>query len=292
MATMDELRGTRFTRRRFVQSLATLGAGWMARAHAETAAGLLEISVDGDRWGATSPGNIAAVLLSAGKPIWQHCPHTQLDPIRVYRRSDVPMTDSLRDGKGRISIGLASQDTRWSQFSFQFGHEFCHALAQHSGIGKRGWHNLRHANMWFEESLCETGSLFTLRRLAESWRADPPFAGWRGYAPAFAQYAAARLALPQHRLPANIAFPAWFRDSESALRGNPVLRDKNTIIASQLLPVLEAEPSSWEALCYLNLGSRDAKKPFTKHIVEWEQNVPGELRGFVAQVGAVFGVAG
>lgn len=201
------------------------------------------------------------------------------------------MTDSLRDKKGRISIGLASQDTRWSQFAFQFGHEFCHALAQHSGTGKRGWHNLRHANMWFEESLCETGSLFTLRRMTESWTGNPPFPGWRGYAPAFAQYAAARLALPQHRLLANIQFPVWFRENEAALRGNPVLRDKDTIIASQLLPLFEAEPAGWEALCYVNLGTRDAKKPFTKHLGEWQQNAPAELRPFVAKIAAVFGIA-
>jgi hypothetical protein len=30
---------------------------------------------------------------------------------------------------GRIAIGLAAQDTHLTQYSFQFAHEFCHALA-------------------------------------------------------------------------------------------------------------------------------------------------------------------
>jgi hypothetical protein len=101
-------------------------------------------------------------------------------------------------------------------------------------------------------------------------------------------YAAARLALPQHRLPSGVPFAAWFRQNEPALRASAILREKNTIIASQLLPVLEANPAGWEALCFLNLGSRDPKKPFTRHLAEWGQNVPPDLRPFVSRIGAVF----
>ena len=46
---------------------------------------------------------------------------------------------SGRGPDGRIGIGLAVVNARWAQFAFQFGHEFCHALAQHSSIGMRGW---------------------------------------------------------------------------------------------------------------------------------------------------------
>jgi hypothetical protein len=279
---------TPFSRRHFIRALAALGMGWTTRTRAQLPVASLQISVDRDTWGIASPADITAVVQSAGEQIWVHCVHSQLDPIRVYHRKDYPVTDILRDWKGRISIGLASQDTRWAQFAFQFGHEFCHALAQHSAIGKRGWHNLRHANMWFEESLCETGSLFALRRMAENWKTAPPYPQWRGYAPAFSMYAAARLGLPQHRLPASVLFPAWFHDNEPSLRASATLREKNTIIASQMLPVLEATPSGWEALCYLNLGSRDAKKPFARHLTEWSQNAPLELRPFVSRIAAVF----
>ena len=282
---------TPLTRRHFIRAMAALGAGWTTRVGAQVPAPLPQISVDRDAWGMASPGDITAIVQSAGEQIWEHCGGVQLDPIRVYHRRDFPVTDILRDWRGRISIGLASQDTRWAQFAFQFGHEFCHALTQHSGIGKRGWHNLRHANMWFEESLCETGSLFALRRMAENWRTAPPFPQWRNYAPAFSMYASARLALPQHRLPMGVPFSTWFHQNEPALRECATLREKNTIIASQMLPVLEATPSGWAALCFLNLGSRDAKKPFIRHLTEWEQNAPSELRPFVSRIAAVFALS-
>jgi len=296
-----------FTRRHFIRATAALGMGWATRTRARTpdAAAVpaapavpalpppppLQITVDRYDWGTASPNDIKALVQSAGDQIWQHCPRSQLDLIKVYHRRDYPVTDILRDWKGRISIGLASKDTRWSQFAFQFGHEFCHALTQHSSIGKHGWHNLAHSNMWFEESLCETGSLFALRRLSEAWRTAPPFPQWRGYAPAFSLYAAARLALPEHRLPLGVPFVLWFRQNEPALRASAVLREKNTIIASQMLPVFEATPSGWEALCYLNLGSRDLKKPFARHLTEWAQNVPADLRPFVSRIATVFGLS-
>jgi hypothetical protein len=282
---------TRFTRRHFIRSMAALGMGWTTRTHAQVAMPPLQITVDRDAWGFASPVDITAVVQSAGEQIWQHCDGAQLDPIRVYHRKDYPVTDILRDWKGHISIGLASQDTRWAQFAFQFGHEFCHALTQHSAIGKRGWHNLRHANMWFEESICETGSLFALRRMAEAWRSTPPFPQWRGYAPAFSMYAAARLGLPQHRLPFGVPFATWFHQNEPALRASPTLREKNTIIASQMLPLFEETPSGWEALCYLNLGSRDAKKPLARHLTEWGQHVPPELHPFVSRIATVFALS-
>jgi hypothetical protein len=284
---------TPFTRRHFIRAIAALGAGSAARMRAQVPApplspAPLQLTVDRYDWGLASLGDITAVVRSAGDQIWQHCSRSQLDLIRVYHRRDFPVTDILRDWKNRISIGLASKDTRWSQFAFQFGHEFCHALTQHSGIGKHGWHNLQHANMWFEESLCETGSLFALRRMSEAWRTAPPLPQWRGYAPAFSMYAGARLALPQHRLPPGVPFPVWFHQNEPALRACPTLREKNTIIASQMLPILEENPSGWDALPFLNLGARDFKKPFTRHLTEWEQIVPADLRPFVSKIAAVF----
>jgi hypothetical protein len=282
---------TLYTRRHFIRSMAALGMGWTMRARAQAPMAPLQITVDRDAWGTASPADITAVVRSAGEQIWEHCGRSQLDQIRIYHRRDFPITNILRDWRGRICVGLASQDTRWAQFAFQFGHEFCHTLAQHSGVGKHGWHNLRHANMWFEESLCETGSLFALRRMSENWMTAPPYPQWRGYAPAFSMYAANRLALPQHRLPAGIPFPAWFHQNEPALRASPTLREKNTIIASQMLPILEATPSGWEALCYLNLGSRDFKKPFARHLTEWGQNVPSDLHPFVSRIAAVFALS-
>ena len=49
----------------------------------------------------------------------------------------------------------------WSQLAYQFCHELCHYLIPHEVI-----HSLR----WFEESICESASLFFMYRLASYWK--------------------------------------------------------------------------------------------------------------------------
>ena len=191
-------------------------------------------------------------------------------------------------GGGRVRIGLHSDDGHWAQMAFQFGHEFCHALAQHSAVALRGWHPPRHANLWFEESLCEASSLFVLRRLAATWQEHPPYENWRSYAPAMAKYAADRLALPEHQLPANTTFQEWFRQNESSMRANAALREKNVLVARQMLPIFEAEPTGWDAVCYLNLGAHLQGKSLAQHLTEWQTNSLTAVRPFVAKISGLF----
>lgn len=279
------------TRRRFLTSLAAASLAAPPTTRAASDSATLQILVDDGGWGQASPKDIHAVLLSTANEVWQHCPGQGLKPIRVYRRGDHPQTDFIPDWRGRIRIGLNSSDGHWAQMAFQFGHEFCHALAQHSEVGKHGWHPVRHANLWFEESLCECSSLFVLRRLAVTWQQNPPYEIWRAYAPAMAAYASDRLAKPEHQLPTDTTFPAWFRQNEPALRADANLREKNVIIARQLLPLFESDPAGWPAVCYLNLGAHQQGKPLTQHFAEWQTNSPAELRPFLTRLTALFGIA-
>jgi len=98
------------------------------------------------------------VLQSAAFGVWRYCPHIQLDGIEVYYRADHPQTDFKRMPTGRIGIALSVRDTHWAQYGFQFAHEFCHALAHYCN-NQRLVRYPRHANLWLEESLCETASL-------------------------------------------------------------------------------------------------------------------------------------
>ena len=85
-------------------------------------------------------------------------------------------------------------------------------------------------------------------------------------------------------------FVRWFRQNESAMRRNATLRERNTAVALQLLPLLEAEPRAWEAVTFLNLGTRDRKQPLDAFLAEWRENCPPPLRPFVTRVAQVFGV--
>ena len=250
----------------------------------------LDIHVQPDGFGKASPADITSVLQSAASEIWRHCHRTQLDGIDVYHRADHPQIDFKRTPNGRISIGLSSRDTYWAQYSFQFAHEFCHALANFSNRPHRSVRYPSTANLWLEESLCETASLFVLRAMNRSWRTAPSYPAWRYYAPSFNDYVERRLALPEHHLPAGTPFIVWFRENQETLRQNSALRDRNTIIAVQLLPLFEAEPLGWEALAFLNLGSSDKNQSLAHHLAEWRSLCSTDLRPFVVRIATVFAV--
>jgi hypothetical protein len=249
-----------------------------------------DIHVQPGGFGRASPSDINAVLQSAAGELWRHCPHTQLAGIDVYHRADHPQIDLKRLPGGRIAIGLAAQDTYWAQYSFQFAHEFCHALANYRNSPQQLVGYPPHANLWLEESLCETASLFTLRAMSRSWQTAPPYPAWRGYAAWLNSYAEQRLAPSQNHLPAGTLFTVWFRENQTALRQNATRRDRNTIIASQLLPIFETEPRGWETLAFLNIASANPKQSLAQHLAQWRSQCPIELRPFITRLAALFAV--
>jgi hypothetical protein len=248
----------------------------------------LDIQVPENAFGTVSSRDITALLRSAAEEILRSCPQAQLPGIDVYHRTDHPQTDFKRARNGRITIGLTAQDTHWAQFAFQFGHEFCHALANDSDNRQRSERYPPRANFWLEESLCETASLFTLRAMSRSWQTAPPYPSWRNYAPWLNAYAAERIALPEHRLPKGKSFSVWFKEKESALRRNAMTREWNTVIAIRLLPLFEAEPRGWEAVTFLNDGVNEANNSLAEHFAEWRTQCPANLGPFVSRLEAVF----
>ena len=165
----------------------------------------LDIRVQANAFGSASPADIEAVLRSAGAELLRYCPHTQLGGIDVYYRPDHPEIDSKRTPGGRIAMVLSARGAHWAQYSFQFAHEFCHALANYANSSRQTIPDTSNANLWFEESLCETASLFCLRAMSRAWQVSPPYPAFRAYAPWLADYAQQRLALPEHRLPTGFA---------------------------------------------------------------------------------------
>jgi Autotransporter beta-domain len=250
----------------------------------------LDIRVQANAFGSASPGDIEAVLRSAGAELLRYCPHTQLAGIDVYYRPDHPEINSKRTPGGRIAMVLSARNTHWAQYSFQFAHEFCHALANYTNSSRQTIPNTSNANLWLEESLCETASLFCLRAMSRTWQVSPPYPAFRAYAPWLADYAQQRLALPEHRLPAGTSFANWFLRHQPALRTDANQRDWNAIIAAQLLPIFEAEPAGWETVTFLNRGSSNEQESLTEHFAQWRANCPDHLRPFVSKLATVFGV--
>ena len=252
----------------------------------------LPLRVNLEGFGGTNESDLKAVLRSAADEIWQHCPNTRFEAagFEIYHREKTPITQHERSRAGGIVVGLAAEGYMWSRYAYQFAHEFCHALISHSNDWRRLWRKTEHANQWLDEAFCETASLFSLRAMARTWQTHPPYRNWKSYAPSLASYAQTRMDDPKHRLPAATSFADWFAAELPGLRKAWSQREKNTLIAQQLLPLFEAQPQGWESLTALKLGSRDVDKSPAKQLTEWHANAPAEQRAFVERITAVFGV--
>jgi hypothetical protein len=249
----------------------------------------LDIRVQANVFGKASVADITAALRSAGEELFRYCSRTQLDGIDVYFRADHPQIDLHRTRAGRIAIGLSARDARWAQYSFQFAHEFCHALANFANHSQSVVSKVPNPNLWLEESLCETASLFVLRAMSRTWATHPPYPAWQVYAPWLNDYVEQRLALPENRF--SVSFSAWFRDNQTALRRDADRRAGNIIIATHLLPFFEADPAGWEAVTFLNRKPSDPTESLSKRFAEWRANCPGRLHAFVTKLAAVFGIS-
>ncbi|MDB6169260.1 MAG: hypothetical protein JWM88_2124 [Verrucomicrobia bacterium] len=189
-----------------------------------------------------------------------------------------------------MAIGLTTTGNHWSQFAYQFAHEFCHALAGHTNDFTQLWTRGRKANLWLEESFCETASLFSMRAMAERWKTAPPYRNWKAYADELAKYARDRSEAAAITLPSGAPFLDWFRQNEASMREKATLREKNNVVAGQLLPLFEAQPTGWEAITFLNLGRRDPEESLATRFAEWSAAAPATQLAFIGKVAAVFGL--
>lgn len=223
--------------------------------------------------------DIDKVLRSSCGTLWCYFPGRKLEPIEVEPQGG-PITLFQRGPNGEIRVKLATGGTLWSQYGFQFAHEFGHIIC--------GYKADEHKNKWFEESICELASLFALRRMSEVWAKDPPYPNWKSYAPSLKQYAEERIT--KAKLPDGTTLAKWYEDNAPVLASNAVDRDRNTTVASTLLPIFEAAPEKWEAVTWLNTEKLTKLHTFPDYLEAWRKNCPEKHREFVTQIAKQFGV--
>jgi len=240
----------------------------------------LNLRVDKDNWKGDDPADVEAVLRSAARELLPHFPGIELEPLRVSGIGG-PITLFAREPDGSIRIKLNTGGRLWSQCAFQFAHELTHVLCRYRPA--------RHPNKWLEESLCETASLFVLRRMGESWKTSPPYPTWKSYAPSLTEYAQKRLT--DHALPARESFVARYTENKPALLKSAVDRPRNTTIATVLLPLFEKSPQHWAAIYYLNEGKIDPDELFPACLQRWHDHTPKDHRLFIRELAAQFGIA-
>lgn len=210
----------------------------------------LDIRVETGGWGNVDPRQIQVVLYSVADELASQLPARLAAPIVVTHSDGPPVSLYKRGPGGEYRVALHASGTYWHLYVYEFAHEYCHILSnydEHVGA------NIVRYNQWFEESLCETASLYTLEHLASTWEHSPPTPEWSAHADKLRRFFELLVAEGHRKLPPQTTLAAWLRDNEDQLRHDPYQRQKNDLIAKMLLPLFERNPENWEALSYLNL---------------------------------------
>jgi hypothetical protein len=194
-----------------------------------------------------------------------------------------PITYFDRGAKGEIRVRLDVEGSYWNQLVYQFAHEMGHIVCDYKSH--------EHKNKWFEESVCETASIYVLRKVADKWKTSPAIKGAESYAKNYLSYAQRRI--DSGKLPEGKTFADWLKENMETLAiKNGDARAQQTIIASNaMLKHFERDPKNmWAAMAYLNTEKLTKIHTFEAYLTAWHRNCPDALKSNVKQLAAEFQV--
>ena len=205
-----------------------------------------------------------------------------LEPVAA--EDDPPITLFSKNAADEFVIRLNVRGNLWARLVYQFAHEFCHVIADPTTF-------VLDRFTWIEEVLCETGSLFALRQMANTWEDNPPYPNWRDYAPSLEQYAADRMTDPAHTLPGDLPFRAWLAKRLPTLESDSGNRASNTVIAKECMPIFENDDSAWRSFRLLHACPRPASASALDFMRGWAAACPRQLRAAVEELTGRLGIA-
>ncbi len=237
----------------------------------------LRIIVMPDDWGESQIADMKKVAESAAHPIVSLLKEQGFAPIILQRSKSGPITLYKRGAGNEYQVRLDTSDRAWAQLAFQFAHEFCHIVCN--------YRDAKNPQIWFEETLCECASLYSLRRMGENWKTNPPYSNWKSYATALTDYANTRVNAQNTKTKTVAEF---YHENKKELERSGTNRELNNFIAVQLLPLFEDSPESWHSLRYLNLGNPEENLSLKEYLEGWYQRVPERHREFILRVSKLF----
>ena len=240
----------------------------------ESSRGLV-IRVEGGGWDGAKPEEIESLLYAVADTLLAHFPQRKLNPIVVSSTLQGPIVLYQKGPQNEYQVHLAAKGTRWAEYVYEFSHEMFHILANYENHAPPKFAS----HLWFEETLCEAVSLYTLRQLSLSWKQFPPRAEWASYAPTLNGFTGRVQNEPHRQLPANTSLAQWFRENGPLLLENPYLRGKNELVANLFLPILEHN-QDWQAVGFLNSGMQQGKMGFYDYLASWHSRTPPEHQEF------------
>ena len=241
------------------------------------------IQVDPEGFNA-SRADILAVCRSAADQLLVHIAHLEKTTVAVSRGRHGPIALFKRGESGEYQVRLDTGQTYWAQYSYQFAHEICHVLCRYDDDYS--------GNLWFEETLCETASLFCLRKMSIAWRKNAPYENWKSFAPSLRDYTdEIKRTRTDYLEIARSGLPAYYRKHARHLTSNATDRAKNGAMALYLLAAFEQQPHHWNSIRWLNSSPSPEGETFTQYLAKWHEAVPEKHTTFVRSLAALYGIA-
>ena len=234
---------------------------------------MIKLTVQGNNWGTGRHDDISAVLRSAKVQVAQHLREDVEATIDVARWENDPETQRDVGHPTSYKIWLSAKDTYWAQYTYQFAHELCHVVADYE-------QRFEKPNQWFEESICEMASLFTLRSMGAAWKEDPPYSHWAPYGASLLEYAHTTAANVSGEIPNDVEWIEWMCKHEELSRTNPYERIGNRIIALRMLPLFEDYPQGWNAI--QRLPTSEVR--IGAFLTQWEEAADPRDRDFIQRI--------
>ena len=245
----------------------------------------LQIRVQEGGWGTADAKEIETVLYSTATELLERFPGKRLNSIVVTHTDKNPVVLYERGPNDEYRVYLTAKGRRWPVYAYEFAHELSHILTNYQ---HHTYPNATTYNQWFEETLCEVASLYTLKRLAVTWEIAPPHPQWAVYAPDFQAFAEEFLQEKHRKLPSTTNLANWFQQNQNDMKRNPYLRGHNEVVANLLLPLFEENPEIWEAITYLNMDLKG--NTFKGYMQSWHDNVPEEFKDIIRHMMVSFGM--
>ena len=195
-------------------------------------------------------------------------------PIAFYRSYFGGAPDEYK-------IGLGVTGTYWSQFSYQFGHEFCHLMQNHDTTKNS-------PNDWFEEAICELANLWVLKQMSETWAYRAPYGNWVNYRHSLASYA--RNLQNDTRSEYSGTGAEWLDEWEDRMRNNEpgVFNYKRVSqLSYKFLPIFEENPEAWNAVRQMPTS----RSKMSEYMQDWYEAVDPEDKIFVEAIATEMGIS-
>lgn len=184
-------------------------------------------------------------------------------------------------GPNEYRVGLSVTDTYWSQFIYQFAHEFTHIMHNHDQTPDS-------PNDWFEESICMLASAWATKQLGETWAYRVPYPSWVSYRYVLLEiFNDWILGRPEVQYDGTGA--EWLREWEDSMRrddSNAFTYARVAQLAHKFLPVFDEHPDAWNAV--RQMPTSTAK--MSKYMRIWYDTVDLDDKHVVKGIAEVMGI--